>query len=79
MKAWLKTMTRLPGWLLIGCVRIYKLCISPLLGPHCRFTPSCSSYMIQAIEKYGVFRGTFKGLLRIARCHPWHPGGHDPP
>ncbi|MGV2335332.1 MAG UNVERIFIED_CONTAM: membrane protein insertion efficiency factor YidD [Planctomycetaceae bacterium] len=49
------------------------------MGRHCRFHPSCSQYMILAIEKYGVLRGTVQGTLRICRCHPWHPGGHDPP
>jgi putative membrane protein insertion efficiency factor len=72
-------MTRLPALLLIALVRLYQIGISPWLGRHCRFHPSCSQYMILAIEKYGVLRGTFRGTLRICRCHPWHPGGHDPP
>lgn len=64
---------------LIGLVIIYKLAISPLIGRHCRFTPTCSAYFRASVEKHGAFRGTLKGLARIARCHPWHPGGDDPP
>jgi uncharacterized protein len=64
---------------LIGMAIVYKATLSPLLGRHCRFTPSCSVYFREAIEKYGAVRGTLKGLARIGRCHPWHPGGHDPP
>jgi uncharacterized protein len=70
---------RVASALLIGLVIIYKATLSPLLGRHCRFTPSCSGYFRQAVEKYGAVRGTAKGLARIGRCHPWHPGGHDPP
>ena len=60
-------------------IRAYQRLISPLLGPQCRFRPSCSQYTIEAIQKYGVVRGLWKGIWRIARCHPWHPGGDDPP
>jgi putative membrane protein insertion efficiency factor len=64
---------------IVGTVVVYQRTISPLLGRHCRFTPSCSSYFRQAVERYGPIRGSLKGLARIARCHPWSPGGHDPP
>jgi hypothetical protein len=64
---------------LIGLVILYKLAISPLLGRHCRFQPTCSSYFRQSVEKYGAIRGSLRGLARIGRCHPWHPGGYDPP
>jgi hypothetical protein len=57
---------------------MYKRWISPLLPSACRFEPTCSVYMTQAIEKYGVVRGVAKGLRRIARCHPFHEGGLDP-
>jgi len=69
----------LPTWVLLTSVRCYQLFISPWIGPHCRFTPTCSSYFITAVQKYGAVRGTLKGLLRILRCHPFHPGGYDPP
>ncbi|MFN7814191.1 MAG: membrane protein insertion efficiency factor YidD [Planctomycetia bacterium] len=64
---------------LIGAVAVYKVCLSPLLGRHCRFEPTCSVYFRQAVEKYGAVRGSLRGLARICRCHPWHPGGHDLP
>jgi putative membrane protein insertion efficiency factor len=59
-------------------IRVYQLLISPLLGPHCRFAPSCSAYAADAIARYGVARGGWQALRRVARCHPRHPGGYDP-
>jgi len=59
-------------------IRFYRLFISPALGPHCRFQPTCSSYAIEAIESFGIFKGTLMAIRRIGRCHPWHPGGYDP-
>jgi len=70
---------QLPAWLIIGLVRGYQLFISPLLGRNCRFYPSCSQYFIEAVRKYGVVSGSVRGVLRICRCHPFHPGGYDPP
>jgi putative membrane protein insertion efficiency factor len=77
---------RAPAWLgrlvvfvLIGCIRVYQATISPLLGDVCRFHPSCSRYMVEALQKYGLVVGLAKGLRRLSRCHPWHPGGVDPP
>jgi uncharacterized protein len=64
---------------LVAGVIVYKLTLSPLLGRHCRFEPTCSSYFRRSVEKHGALRGTLKGLARIGRCHPWHPGGYDPP
>ena len=64
---------------LVGVIRVYQWTISPLLGPSCRFEPSCSRYMIEALAKYGLIRGLWKGVGRVLRCHPWHPGGYDPP
>jgi putative membrane protein insertion efficiency factor len=64
---------------LIAGVVVYKAVLSPLLGRHCRFQPTCSTYFRAAVEKYGAIRGTARGLARIGRCHPWHPGGYDPP
>lgn len=64
--------------LLVGVIRLYQLLISPLLPRACRFEPSCSEYMRQAVLKYGVLKGVGLGLRRLARCHPWNPGGIDP-
>lgn len=64
--------------LLIGCIHVYRYLISPLLGPHCRFHPTCSVYAIEAIEQHGPLRGIWLAVRRIARCHPFHPGGYDP-
>lgn len=64
---------------LIGLIRVYQVTISPLLGPACRFEPTCSRYMVEAIRKHGLMRGLGKGLIRFSHCHPWHPGGFDPP
>ena len=62
----------------IGPIKIYQILISPLLGPSCRFTPTCSQYTIEAIQKYGPFKGGWLGFRRILRCHPWGGCGHDP-
>lgn len=64
--------------LLIIMVRGYQIFISPLLGAHCRFTPTCSAYFIEAVEKYGPLKGSWLGIKRILRCHPGNPGGYDP-
>lgn len=65
-------------YLLVGLVRGYQLVISPLLGPRCRFWPSCSSYTIEALKVHGPLRGSWLSLKRIIKCHPGHPGGMDP-
>ena len=62
----------------IGLIRTYKLVISPLLPSACRFHPTCSEYMKDAIEKHGVLKGVGMGLRRLSRCHPFHQGGFDP-
>jgi len=64
---------------LILLIRVYQLTLSPLLGPCCRFEPSCSRYAAQCIEIHGVLRGTWLALRRLSHCHPFHPGGYDPP
>ncbi len=69
----------LPANVLVGLVRIYQLLLSPLFGGRCRFYPSCSEYFIGAVRKYGAISGSFRGVWRILRCHPFHPGGYDPP
>ena len=65
-------------FLLIIPIKIYQILISPLLGPHCRFTPTCSQYAVEAIEKHGPIKGILLTIKRIARCHPWGGCGHDP-
>jgi len=65
-------------FLVIKLIRIYQLAISPLLGQHCRFYPSCSSYAIQAIETHGAIKGSWLAITRLSKCHPFHPGGVDP-
>lgn len=65
--------------LVLAPIRFYQLGISPLLGPRCRFTPTCSQYAIEAIGKYGILRGGLRAVARVLRCHPWNPGGYDPP
>jgi uncharacterized protein len=69
----------LPATALIGMVRVYQWTLSPLVGQQCRFQPSCSAYFIGAVQKYGAIGGTCRGVRRIGRCHPFHPGGYDPP
>jgi putative membrane protein insertion efficiency factor len=64
---------------LVAAVVVYQKTLSPLLGRHCRFTPTCSGYFREAVEKYGAIRGGLRGLARICRCHPWSRGGYDPP
>lgn len=64
--------------ILVALIRGYQLLLSPLLGNHCRFYPSCSQYASEAIELHGVLRGIGLATRRVLRCHPWHPGGIDP-
>jgi uncharacterized protein len=59
-------------------IRGYQLAISPMLPPSCRFTPTCSAYTLEAIRRYGALRGSYMGVRRLLRCHPFHPGGYDP-
>jgi len=65
-------------WLAIGLVRLYQLTIGLVMPPVCRFTPSCSRYMIESLRRKGLVRGLIAGLARLCRCGPWHPGGYDP-
>jgi uncharacterized protein len=62
----------------IGGLRLYKRFVSPILPSACRFSPTCSEYMIEAVDKYGVLQGVWLGLRRLLRCHPLHAGGFDP-
>ncbi len=65
--------------LLVALIWVYQHTLSPLFGNACRFEPSCSRYMVASLRKYGFFPGLFRGLRRVSRCHPWDPGGYDPP
>ncbi len=64
--------------LVLALIRCYQYVLSPWLGNQCRYTPTCSEYAREAVERHGVLKGTWLALRRVARCHPWHPGGHDP-
>lgn len=64
--------------LIVALIRGYQRYLSPLMGPSCRFHPTCSHYTLEAVERYGALRGGWMGFRRILRCHPFHPGGYDP-
>jgi len=66
------------GKILIGLIKLYQWCLSPFLGSSCRFFPSCSNYALEAIKKHGALKGGYLTIMRLARCHPWCEGGHDP-
>ncbi|MEJ5231243.1 MAG: membrane protein insertion efficiency factor YidD [Geminicoccaceae bacterium] len=63
---------------MIGLVQLYRYLISPILGPCCRFLPTCSEYALEAVERHGPWRGTWLAVRRVARCHPWGGEGYDP-
>ena len=65
-------------YLLIGIIKFYRLFISPLFPPSCRFYPTCSHYAEEALREHGFFYGSWLAIRRILKCHPWHPGGYDP-
>jgi len=71
-------MARLITTALVLLIRLYQYTISPLLGPCCRFHPSCSRYMVEALRRKGLVKGLSLGVVRILKCHPFHPGGCDP-
>ncbi|MBE9191266.1 membrane protein insertion efficiency factor YidD [Gloeocapsopsis crepidinum LEGE 06123] len=64
--------------LILFLIRGYRILISPLFPPTCRFHPTCSQYAMEAVERFGVWRGGILAMRRVLRCHPWHPGGYDP-
>ena len=74
----MRYVLQLPRNILIGLIRGYQRFISPALPPSCRFHPSCSEYTRQALARHGAVRGTWLGIRRLLRCHPFHPGGYDP-
>ncbi len=69
---------KLINYILILLIKTYQVTLSPLIGPNCRYHPTCSQYMIESIKKYGPFKGVWLGIKRITRCHPWGGSGHDP-
>jgi len=73
-----RSLARLAVLPLVLLVRLYQRLISPVLGPRCRFAPSCSHYAVDAWQEHGLLRGSWLAVRRIGRCHPWNPGGHDP-
>jgi putative membrane protein insertion efficiency factor len=66
------------GRLLMAVISSYQRFVSPLMGPHCRFAPSCSTYALEAVRRHGALAGSWLAMRRIGRCHPFHPGGYDP-
>lgn len=75
----MKAVNGILSKMIIAMIRGYQQCISPFLLPgKCRFIPTCSTYFIQAVEKYGPFKGSWLGIRRILKCHPFHEGGYDP-
>ncbi|MFZ1729646.1 MAG: membrane protein insertion efficiency factor YidD [Bacteroidota bacterium] len=71
-------MKRALSAILVAIIRGYQAAISPMFPPSCRFYPTCSTYTMESIKKYGAFRGSWMGAKRISRCHPWNEGGYDP-
>lgn len=74
----LRLLLRLPALLVLGCIRAYQRVVSPLLGPRCRYVPSCSSYAVEALRSYGLVTGVVLTGWRLLRCQPWGRGGFDP-
>ena len=71
-------MLKILNYLLILPIKLYQILLSPLIGPSCRFTPTCSNYAIEAINKHGPFKGFWLAIKRISKCHPWGDSGNDP-
>lgn len=74
----MKTLSMLIRKLFILPIKLYQWFLSPLLGKNCRFHPTCSHYMVEAIEEWGILKGGWMGIKRISRCHPWGGSGYDP-
>jgi uncharacterized protein len=74
----MKTLLKILALPFIWIIRFYQLAISPLLGPSCRYKPTCSQYGLEAFKKYGIFKGFWLTVKRISRCHPWGGSGYDP-
>ena len=71
-------MLKVLNYFLIVPIKLYQILLSPLIGPSCRFAPTCSNYAIEAINKHGPFKGFWLAIKRISKCHPWGDSGHDP-
>jgi putative membrane protein insertion efficiency factor len=78
LKAILKLISKILYYLFLGIIRLYQTAISPHTPSTCRYSPTCSSYSLEAIKKYGPFKGGWLALKRIFRCHPWGGSGYDP-
>lgn len=78
MEEIVRTLAEIPRQVLTGLVRIYRRLLSPLLGPRCRFHPSCSAYALEALQRHGAARGSWLAARRVVRCHPLNEGGLDP-
>ncbi|HEX4371826.1 MAG TPA: membrane protein insertion efficiency factor YidD [Puia sp.] len=74
----MKTFLRILSFPFVLLIKLYQVTLSPLLGPKCRFTPSCSHYAVEALKKYGIFKGSWLAIKRISKCHPWGGHGYDP-
>jgi putative membrane protein insertion efficiency factor len=74
----MKWLLKILSYPFILLIKIYQKVISPLIGPKCRFTPTCSNYAVEALKKYGVFKGSWLAVKRITKCHPWGGSGYDP-
>ncbi|MFM7839368.1 MAG: membrane protein insertion efficiency factor YidD [Chitinophagaceae bacterium] len=74
----MKNLLQILSWPFILLIKAYQVILSPLLGPKCRYTPSCSTYAIEALQKHGVWKGSWLAIKRISRCHPWGGHGYDP-
>jgi uncharacterized protein len=74
----MKVLLRILSLPFIALIKLYQWIISPILGPKCRFTPTCSQYAIEALKKHGVFKGWWLTIKRLGRCHPWGGHGYDP-
>lgn len=76
--SWLKKISQLPSRFLIFMIKVYQVTLSPFIGGACRYTPTCSNYGIEAIQKYGAIKGSWLTIKRIASCNPWGGSGYDP-
>jgi putative membrane protein insertion efficiency factor len=77
VRRWARLAVRLPALAVVGLLRLWQLLVSPVYGQTCRFYPSCTAYAMQAVERHGLVRGGWLAVRRLARCHPWNPGGVD--